>query len=97
MNDFDEADDMCPNCLTPWKCNGPHLSDQTPYALSGQREKDLEEGMNAFVTRLGEIFHELRWCKSSDILHAFAHDENDEDGYRAKLIAEWRQGKKWSV
>lgn len=22
---FDEADDMCPNCVTPWKCNGPHL------------------------------------------------------------------------
>ena len=20
----DEADDMCPNCVTPWKCNGPH-------------------------------------------------------------------------
>lgn len=20
----DEAD-MCPNCVTPWKCNGPHL------------------------------------------------------------------------
>jgi hypothetical protein len=19
-------DDMCPNCVTPWKCNGPHLS-----------------------------------------------------------------------
>lgn len=19
-----EAEDMCPNCLTPWKCNGPH-------------------------------------------------------------------------
>jgi hypothetical protein len=19
---------MCPNCLTPWKCNGPHLPDQ---------------------------------------------------------------------
>ena len=18
--------DMCPNCVTPWKCNGPHLS-----------------------------------------------------------------------
>lgn len=18
-------DDMCPNCVTPWKCNGPHL------------------------------------------------------------------------
>lgn len=21
-----EDDDMYPNCLTPWKCNGPHLS-----------------------------------------------------------------------
>jgi len=20
-------DDMCPNCLTPWKCNGPHIVD----------------------------------------------------------------------
>lgn len=25
--DFDEADGMCPNCVTPWKCNGPHLAD----------------------------------------------------------------------
>lgn len=24
----DQADeDMCPNCVTPWKCNGPHLLD----------------------------------------------------------------------
>ena len=20
-----EYGDMCPNCVTPWKCNGPHL------------------------------------------------------------------------
>lgn len=19
-------DEMCPNCVTPWKCNGPHLT-----------------------------------------------------------------------
>lgn len=19
-----ETEDMCPNCVTPWKCNGPH-------------------------------------------------------------------------
>lgn len=23
---------MCPNCVTPWKCNGPHLSDETVAA-----------------------------------------------------------------
>ena len=34
---FDEADAMCPNCQTPWKCNGPHLNDQTPYALHQTR------------------------------------------------------------
>lgn len=21
----EKEDDMCPNCVTPWKCNGPHL------------------------------------------------------------------------
>jgi hypothetical protein len=36
---FDEADDMCPNCVTPWKCNGPHLSEKTPAALAALREK----------------------------------------------------------
>ena len=29
---WDEADNMCPNCVTPWKCNGPHLSEQTAAA-----------------------------------------------------------------
>ena len=23
---WEEADDMCPNCVTPWKCNGPHIT-----------------------------------------------------------------------
>jgi hypothetical protein len=36
--------DMCPNCVTPWKCNGPHLSDSpqegrptTPQTEAGRR------------------------------------------------------------
>jgi len=32
--EWDEADGMCPNCITPWKCNGPHLSEQT---VAGRR------------------------------------------------------------
>lgn len=24
----ENTDDMCPNCLTPWKCNGPHCASQ---------------------------------------------------------------------
>lgn len=22
---FNETEGMCPNCVTPWKCNGPHI------------------------------------------------------------------------
>ena len=29
---WDDADNMCPNCVTPWKCNGPHLSEPTAAA-----------------------------------------------------------------
>lgn len=30
--EWDDSDRMCPNCVTPWKCNGPHLNDETPYS-----------------------------------------------------------------
>ena len=33
---YDETANMCPNCQTPWKCNGPHLpsgADPTPADL----------------------------------------------------------------
>lgn len=30
VNDLiSDEDDMCPNCVTPWKCNGPHLMEKT--------------------------------------------------------------------
>lgn len=25
------CDDMCPNCVTPWKCNGPHVPADPSY------------------------------------------------------------------
>lgn len=28
VDDF--SDDMCDNCVTPWKCNGPHVVTVTP-------------------------------------------------------------------
>ena len=35
---FDEVDNMCPNCVTPWKCNGPHLSEQTVDEIARLRD-----------------------------------------------------------
>lgn len=37
---FDEADNMCPNCITPWKCNGPHLSGETVAAFRNAETRD---------------------------------------------------------
>jgi len=30
--EFDIADNMCSNCITPWKCNGPHIYEETVAA-----------------------------------------------------------------
>ena len=26
--EWDAYEYMCPNCLTPWKCNGPHIEEK---------------------------------------------------------------------
>lgn len=36
----DEADLMCPNCLTPWKCNGPHLDNLTPLSIRQRKRRN---------------------------------------------------------
>ena len=38
--DWDAYEYMCPNCLTPWKCNGPHivpLSDQELLKMAADK------------------------------------------------------------
>lgn len=39
---YEPADEMCPNCVTPWKCNGPHLPHLKPCrgAPSGSPESE---------------------------------------------------------
>jgi hypothetical protein len=42
----DIVDDMCPNCVTPWKCNGPHLLPDHTFV---DKEKDpSEEGSDTY-------------------------------------------------
>lgn len=38
----DDADLMCPNCITPWKCNGPHIEELHDLAdVAAEFEVDL--------------------------------------------------------
>lgn len=38
LGSSDDGDDMCPNCVTPWKCNGPHLPAPCRGAPGGSPE-----------------------------------------------------------
>jgi hypothetical protein len=34
----------CPNCITPWKCNGPHLEAHSIYHYSSEQGYYIKEG-----------------------------------------------------
>lgn len=38
MTAWDEADGMCPRCVTPWRCNGPHEIEETPWYRRSRME-----------------------------------------------------------
>jgi hypothetical protein len=41
----EDVDEMCPNCVTPWKCNGPHWGPEDgPETLVFDDEPNSDEG-----------------------------------------------------
>lgn len=68
---WDEADGMCPNCLTPWKCNGPHLSAETPAGRrSGQVQAVIERQADrrAMARAIAAPLHEAKHLAMSKYL-----------------------------
>jgi hypothetical protein len=58
---LDLEDEMCPNCVTPWKCNGPHLTgeeDMDEYKLEW-RGLDADQKASIAVELLTEILEEI--------------------------------------
>jgi len=56
------ADDMCPNCVTPWKCNGPHITaESAPPATEGQ---DKSTQLSADDRAMLEV-----WCSTGPPSH----------------------------
>jgi len=48
MNDF-EGYYMCPNCLTPWKCNGPHINEPDMEGYESAMSEEYFRGYSAGV------------------------------------------------
>ena len=43
-------DDMCPNCVTPWKCNGPHEHTPTGVPIPARPlEMPVEQWMDCLA------------------------------------------------
>ncbi len=38
-------DEMCPNCVTPWKCNGPHYTPEQAAIWKAGREAGMREAI----------------------------------------------------
>ncbi len=55
-------DEMCPNCVTPWKCNGPHILEgdngMNEHALKW-RGLDDEQKASIAVELLTELIEEV--------------------------------------
>lgn len=49
--EWDELDDMCPNCVTPWKCNGPHFAELECPACRSARWRSVSLDARATPTR----------------------------------------------
>ena len=47
---YDPEDDMCPNCVTPWKCNGPHLTGDEMLRVTMSNEVEF------FINQSGYMF-----------------------------------------
>ena len=70
---FDLADLMCPNCVTPWKCNGPHLGDQTRAAMSYQAPDEAEKVTDkTLVEGLAEAPPDPQTAASQEIIDKVA-------------------------
>ena len=57
----DLEDEMCPNCVTPWKCNGPHIlegDNEMNEHVSKWRELDEEQKAIA-IELLTELIEEV--------------------------------------
>jgi len=51
-----DEDYMCPNCVTPWKCNGPHLMEEA-MTKREVRWSMLDDDLKADIAL--ELFGEL--------------------------------------
>lgn len=59
-------DDMCPNCLTPWKCNGPHIPQvQTVTTEEGAEIAAQYLERAARELRAGDYSHVDVWIDSA--------------------------------
>ena len=44
-------DYMCPNCCTPWRCNGPHISDSDLPAYNEGGEDGYWQGQRDMLAK----------------------------------------------
>lgn len=61
-----DEDYMCPNCVTPWKCNGPHLREKTMTERKEYwRMLDNDQKAQISVELFAELLEDVEGQKES--------------------------------
>lgn len=60
-----DEDDMCPNCVTPWKCNGPHLEEAMTKREVRWSMLDEEQKADIAIELLEELSFEAETQRES--------------------------------
>jgi hypothetical protein len=76
------AEYMCPNCVTPWKCNGPHIPESSAAQVPSQKGTDETGGAANPASAAGPTPRTDAFWKQAYF---------DDDEYQAKLRTLCRQ------
>ena len=59
-------DYMCPFCVTPWKCNGPHIESEDMAEFEAYRRSQYDlgfrAGLDAAEAAVQKATQNERWC-----------------------------------
>ena len=75
----------CPNCLTPWKCNGPHMTDDLPPP-----EPHLKLMWRDGQYRVSRANVDWMDCYTADQMRAYGDARAAAERERCALICESR-------
>lgn len=83
-NTWDHDEYMCPNCVTPWKCNGPHELPEEDVVNHPKHYTDHPSGIECI-----QITEHMGFCLGNAIKYIWRAGEKHESPIEDLKKARW--------